>query len=69
MFNYKPLLKTLIDRNMDLNSLQEQTKLSWTIISKINKNGTMTMRSLDRICHVLDCRIEDVIAYQNTDQM
>ena len=63
MFSYKPLLKTLVDKNMDLGELQRQTGLSSTIIAKIGKNETMTMRSLDKICNVLNCEIQDVIEH------
>lgn len=69
MFTYKPLLKTLIDRNMSLSDLANATGLSSAIIAKVNKNENMTMGSLDKICSVLDCDIDEVIAYVKMDRI
>lgn len=64
MFSYKPLLKLLIDKNMTKTQLREQLGISMATLAKISKNEYVSMDVLDKICTVLDCKIEDVIEHQ-----
>lgn len=64
MFNYKPLLKLLIDKNMTKTQLREQLGISMATLAKISKNEYISMKVLDDICNLLECKIEDVIEHQ-----
>ena len=64
MFNYKPLLKLLIDKNMTKTQLREQLGISMATLAKISKNEYVSMKVLDDICSLLNCKIEDVIEHQ-----
>ena len=64
MFNYKPLLKLLIDKNMTKTQLREQLGISMATLAKISKNEYVSMKVLDDICNLLNCKIEDVIEHQ-----
>lgn len=64
MFNYKPLLKLLIDKGMTKTQLREQLGISMATLAKISKNEYVSMKVLDDICSLLDCKIEDVIEHQ-----
>ena len=64
MFNYKPLLKLLIDKNMTKTQLREQLGISMATLAKISKNEYISMKVLDDICNLLNCKIEDVIEHQ-----
>ena len=64
MFSYKPLLKLLIDKNMTKTQLREQLGISMATLAKISKNEYVSMDVLDKICTVLNCKIEDVIEHQ-----
>lgn len=68
MFNYNPLWKTLIDRNMKKTNLQEKIQCSWSTITTMGKNEYVSMNILDKICETLDCRIEDVIEYRKVEE-
>ena len=63
MFSYKPLLKLLLDKEMSKTELRIKTGMSMATLAKIGKNENISMKTLDDICRVLDCRIEDVIEY------
>lgn len=63
MFSYKPLLKLLLDKEMSKTELRIKTGMSMATLAKIGKNENISMKTLDDICMVLDCRIEDVIEY------
>lgn len=64
MFNYKPLLKLLIDKGMTKTQLREQLGISMATLAKISKNKYVSMKVLDDICSLLNCKIEDVIEHQ-----
>ena len=64
MFNYKPLLKLLIDKGMTKTQLREQLGISMATLAKISKNEDVSMKVLDDICSLLNCKIEDVIEHQ-----
>ena len=64
MFSYKPLLKLLIDKNMTKTQLREQLGISMATLAKISKNEYVSMKVLDDICSLLNCKIEDVIEHQ-----
>lgn len=64
MFSYKPLLKLLIDKNMTKTQLREQLGISMATLAKISKDEYISMKVLDDICSLLNCKIEDVIEHQ-----
>ena len=64
MFSYKPLLKLLIDKNMTKTQLREQLGISMATLAKISKNEYISMKVLDDICSLLNCKIEDIVEYQ-----
>lgn len=63
MFNFNPLWKTLIDKNMNKTKLQEKIKCSSSTMTNMGKNEYVSMDVLDRICTTLNCKIEDVIEH------
>lgn len=68
MFNFNPLWKTLIDKNMKKTQLQELIKCSPTTISTMSKNEYVSMDVLDRICNTLECNIENVIEHKKDNK-
>lgn len=64
MFTYKPLWKTLIDKNMTKTQLKEMIGISPSTLAIMGKNEYVAMSVLDRICNALDCSINDVIEHK-----
>ena len=64
MFSYKPLLKLLIDKNMTKTQLREQLGISMATLAKISKDEYISMKVLDDICSLLNCKIEDIVEHQ-----
>ena len=64
MFSYKPLLKLLVDKNMTKTQLREQLGISMATLAKISKNEYISMKVLDDICSLLNCKIEDIVEHQ-----
>lgn len=63
MFSYKPLMRMLLEKDMTKTELRIQTGMSMATLAKIGKNEYVSMATLNDICKVLDCRIEEVIEY------
>jgi len=63
MLSYKPLWKTLINKDLKKTQLVESRILSWTLISRMLNNQPVSLSTVEKICTYLDCKIEDVVEY------
>ena len=63
--NYKKLWHILLDRNMKKKELAEIVGVSTHTINKLNKNENVTVEVLGKICKVLDCSLDDIIAFED----
>ncbi|MCC3870306.1 helix-turn-helix domain-containing protein [Terrisporobacter mayombei] len=61
MISYNKLWKLLIDKNMNKTQLRIQANLSSTTLAKLSKNESVTVSTLEKICFLLDCDIEDIV--------
>lgn len=59
--SYKRLWKLLIDKDMKKRDLKEAANLSPSLMSSLNRDKSVTVNTLSRICDVLQCRIEDIM--------
>lgn len=59
--SYKPLWKTLIDRDMTKRQLRLQAQLTTNHIANMGKGEHISMATLIKICETLNCDITDVI--------
>lgn len=62
MVTYKPLWKTLIDKDIKKTQLKEMAGFSSGTLARLGKDQYIEMKHIDKICQVLDCGIEDVVA-------
>ena len=62
-FNYKPLWKLLIDKEMTKKALIEQTWISKSTVDKMSRSEAVSLDIIDRICNFFNCRIENVIEH------
>lgn len=59
--SYKPLWKSLIDKDMTKQDLRKATGLSSATIAKMGRDETVTTQVLARICGALDCQMADIV--------
>lgn len=59
--SYKPLWKTLIDRDMSKRQLRMKARLTTNHIANMGKGEHISMATLIKICQTLNCHITDVI--------
>ena len=60
--SYDPLWKKLIDLKMTKTELAERVGISRTTISKMGKNGIVSLEIILKICRELDCDVIDVLS-------
>ena len=61
--SYDKLWKLLIDKKMNRTDLKEAAGISFNVLAKMGKSEFISMESLCKICHTLDCDIGDVIEF------
>ena len=59
--SYNKLWKLLIDMKMNKTQLRQSAKITTNAMSKMAKNEPVTLETLEKICGVLDCKIEDIV--------
>ena len=59
--SYNKLWKLLIDMKMNKTQLRQSAKITTNAMSKMAKNEPVTLETLEKICGVLDCNIEDIV--------
>jgi len=66
--SYKPLWKTLIDRNIkNRTDLLEIAKIGRGTLAKLSKNQEVSMTVLVKLCNALNCELSDIAEITESD--
>lgn len=70
MIDYSPFWITLKNSSETTYTLIKHHHISSAIIDKLRKNKPMNTTTLNDLCRILDCRLEDIAQYipSNKDQ-
>ena len=66
MISYKPFYETLIKRNMTEYHLIFKEGLSANTLHRIKKGLPITTKTLDVLCFILDCEVEDILVHDKS---
>lgn len=61
--SYKKLFSLLIEKEMSNGDLQKQAGFSANIITRLKRNEYIRLQSIEKICNVLDCRVDDILEF------
>ena len=61
--SYNRLLHMLIDKNMTIADLQKQAGYSANIATRLRNDTYISLESVEKICGVLDCKMDDIIEF------
>ena len=61
--NYKKLFHLLIEKEMSNSDLQKQAGFSANIITRLKRNEYVKLQTIESICKVLNCRVDDVLEF------
>lgn len=60
---YDKLFHLMIDRKITNSQLKEKAGFSANIITRLKKNKYISLDSIERICKVLDCGVDDILEF------
>ena len=63
MINYDVLWETMKKKNVSQYVLINKYNISRGLIHRLKKNESVTTNSIDMLCEILDCDVEDVMTF------
>ena len=67
MISYEPFWKTMKEKSLTSYALTKKMNVKETTLYRIRKGRPMTTTTLDDLCRILDCEVQDVICYLPDD--
>ena len=65
--SYKKLLHMLIDKNMTIADLQKQAGYSANISTRLRNDTYISLETVEKICRVLNCKMDEIIEFVQDD--
>ena len=63
MISYEPFYKTIKDKNISTYKLINQHGLSRSLIDRLKHNKPISTVTLNDLCSILECKVEDILIY------
>ena len=67
MISYKPFFETLLKKNVTEYALIYKQGISANTIHRIKKGLPITTKTIDTICFILDCEVQDIIEHDKNE--
>lgn len=67
MIKYDKLWNTMRKRGVTKYALHKKHHFSKSLIHRLQNNEGVSMHTIDTLCNILDCRIEDVATHYKDD--
>ncbi len=64
MITYKPLYNTLKEKNISTYKLINTYGLSRSLLDRLKHNKPISTVTLNDLCAILDCKVEDILLYE-----
>lgn len=63
MISYAPLWKTMKKKNISQYKLIKEYGIDNAQLHRLRKNEVIKTVTIDRLCQILDCKVEDILEY------
>ena len=63
MISYKPFWRTIKEKSLTSYSLTKKFDVKESKLYRMRKGKPMTTTTLDDLCKILDCKVQDIICY------
>ena len=63
MISYTPLFKTMEDKGITFYALRYKEGIGGGTIQRLQKNMTVSTHTLNMLCKILECKLNDVAEY------
>ena len=64
---YKKLFHLMIEKNVTNAQLQQQAGFSANIITRLKRNGYISLESIESICRVMNCKVDDILEFTSCE--
>ena len=61
--SYKKLFHLMIDKGITNAELMEQAGVSANIITRLKRNNYLSLDTIEKICKVLQCGVDDILEF------
>ena len=61
--SYKKLLHLMIEKDITAPQLQKDAGLSGNVFTRIRRNEYVSLESIEAICNVLNCKVDDILDF------
>ena len=68
MISYKPFYETLLKKNITEYQLIFKEGISANTLHRMRKGLPITTKTLDVLCFVLDCNVEDILIHDKNSE-
>lgn len=69
MISYEPLWKTLYEKKISQYKLIKEHGFSAGQLSRLRANQYVSTHTVDVLCKILDCQVEDIMIYTKDDNI
>ena len=63
MILYDPLWQTMKKKHITQYMLYTHYGIPRSLLDRLRKNKNIEVYTIDRLCRILDCRVEDILRY------
>lgn len=64
MMSFEPLWNTMRNKNITTYKLIKDYNISRGMLDKLKHDRNVTLETVERLCVILDCPVEDVIVFR-----
>lgn len=61
--SYKRLFHMLIEKDMTTAQLQQRAGFSANIITRMKRNGYLSLDTIESICRTMNCGVDDILEF------
>lgn len=63
MISYAPFWRTIKKKNLSTYALREKHHISPNTLTRMRQNQYLSMRTIEDLCKILDCPIQEIVEY------
>lgn len=68
MITYEPFYETLKRKNVTTYKLVNKYNISRSLLDRLKHNKPISTVTVDDLCRILDCRVEDIMRYAEDEK-
>ncbi len=68
MMSFDPLWRTMKEKDVTVYKLLEVYKFSHGTYDSIKQGRNVTLNTIEQLCKILHCRVEDIVEYREDEE-